>query len=156
MRHRIRGAAVVVHEGRLLLARHDDAKRDLSWWSPPGGGVDGEEDILASAVREAEEETSLRVVALRPIYGQELIDRRRNNRTLEYFVLCELATGVDPGEMRAANEIPEARWLDRAATVGLLVLPTVFATTFWVDLAAGFPEFRHLGLKVIGADSEPS
>jgi len=156
MRHRIRGAAVVVHEGRLLLARHDDRKRGLSWWSPPGGGVHGEEDILASAVREAEEETSLRVVALRPIYGQELIDRRRNNRTLEYFVLCQLAPGVDPDEMRAANEIPEARWLDQAATSGLLVLPTVFATTFWDDLPAGFPEFRHLGLKVIDEGLEPS
>jgi hypothetical protein len=58
--------------------------------------------------------------------------------------------------MRAANEIPEARWLDQAATSGLLVLPTVFATTFWVDLAAGFPEFRHLGLKVIDEGPEPS
>ncbi|CAA9365554.1 MAG: hypothetical protein AVDCRST_MAG21-92 [uncultured Nocardioidaceae bacterium] len=155
MRHRIRGAAVVVHEGRLLLARHDDRKRGLSWWSPPGGGVEGEEDILASAAREAEEETSLRVVPVRPVYGQELIDRRRSNRTLEYFVLCELAAGASPDELRAANEIAEARWVDRAASTELLVLPDVFATAFWDDLAAGFPTFRHLGITVIGNGAKP-
>jgi len=156
MRHRIRGAAVVVHEGRLLLARHDDRKRGLSWWSPPGGGVEGEEDILAAAAREAVEETSLRVVPLRPIYGQELIDRRRDNRTLEYFVLCELAAGASPDNLLAANEIAEARWVGQAAAAGLPILPTVFATEFWDDLAAGFPTFRHLGLKVIGEGPEPS
>jgi len=141
---------VVVHEGRLLLARHDDRKRGLSWWSPPGGGVEGEEDILAAAAREAEEETSLRVVPLRPIYGQELIDRRRNNRTLEYFVLCELAAGASPDDIRAANEIAEARWVDREAATVLPILPDAFATEFWDDLAAGFPTFRHLGLTVVG------
>ena len=156
MRHRIRGAAVVVHEGRLLLARHDDRKRGLSWWSPPGGGVEGEEDILASAVREAGEETSLRVVPIRPIYGQELIDRRRNNRTLELFVLCELAARASPDELRVANEIAEARWVDRTASDDLLILPDVFATTFWDDLAAGSPTFRHLGLTVIGEGRKPT
>lgn len=156
MRHRIRGAAVVVHEGRLLLARHDDRKRELSWWSPPGGGVEREEDILAAAAREAAEETSLRVVPLRPIYGQELIDRRRNNRTLEYFVLCELAAGASPDDLRAANEIAEVRWVDRVAAVDLSILPTVFAAQFWGDLDAGFPTFRHLGRKIIGVGAEPS
>ena len=156
MRHRIRGAAVVVHDGRLLLARHDDRKRGLSWWSPPGGGVEGEEDILASAVREAMEETSLRVVPDRPVYGQELIDRRRNTRTLELFVLCRLADDVSPDDLLAANEIAEARWVDRVAAADLLILPTVFASAFWDDLADGFPTFHHLGLKAIGEGGEPS
>ena len=150
MRHRIRGAAVVVHDGWLLLARHDDRKRGLRWWSPPGGGVEAEEDILASATREAEEETSLRVVPLRPIDGQELIDRRRDSRTLELFVLCELAAGTSPANVKAANEIAEARWVDRASAADLLVLPNVFAAAFWDDLTAGFPTFRHLGLTVVG------
>lgn len=155
MRHRIRGAAVVVHDGKLLLARHDDAKRGLSWWSPPGGGVEGDEDILVSAAREAEEETSLRVVPLRPVYAQELVNRRRNTRTLELFVRCELAPGASPDDLRAANEIAEARWVDRTTSGDLLILPTVFAAAFWDDLAAGFPEFRHLGLTVIGEDVAP-
>lgn len=150
MRHRIRGAAVVVHDDRLLLARHDDRGRSLSWWSPPGGGVEGEEDILAAAAREALEETSLRVVAERPVYGQELVDRRRGSRTLEYFVLCRLAPDASPGDVRAANEIAAARWVDRAEAAGLPILPDAFATVFWDDLAAGFPTFRHLGLTVVG------
>ena len=110
MKARIRGAAVIVHEQQIVLARHSDAQRGLVWWSPPGGGVENEESILICAEREAREETSLRVVAERPIYAQELIDLRRNSRTLELFILCHLAEGVTPADLRADNEIEEARF----------------------------------------------
>ena len=149
MRHRIRGAAVVVHEGRLLLALHGDAAHGPMYWSPPGGGAEGEEDLFASAVRETEEETSLRVVAERPLYVQELVNYRRRTRTLELFVLCRLADGVEPGELRAAHEITESRLVSRQEIARLNVLPDIFAGVFWDDLAAGFPTFRHLGLKII-------
>ena len=87
MKARIRGAAVIVHDQRIVLARHSDAQRGLTWWSPPGGGVEDEESILISAEREAREETSLRVVAERPIYAQELIDQRRKSRA-GIFICC--------------------------------------------------------------------
>lgn len=154
MRHRIRGAAVVVHDDRLLLALHGDAAHGLMYWSPPGGGVEGREDLFACAVRETEEETSLRVVAERPLYLQELVNHRRKTRTLELFVLCRLADGVHPGELRAANEITESRLVSQAEAVQLNVLPGIFAGAFWDDLSAGFPTFRHLGLKVIGEGGE--
>ena len=146
MKARIRGAAVIVHEQRIAFARHSDPHLDYSWWSPPGGGVDGEESILRSAEREALEETSLRVVAERPIYAQELIDRRRKSRTLELFILCRLAEGVDPGDLRPDNEIEEARFFTAREAAGELMLPDVFQQIVWDDLAAGFPAFRYLGI----------
>lgn len=151
MRHRIRGAAVVVHEGRLLLAGHE-RHAGVTLWTPPGGGAEGEEGVLAAAAREAEEETNIRVVPDRPIYAQEFVDRARRSFTLELFVLCSLADGAFPDDVGPANEITAARWVDRHEAAGLRVLPIVFATTFWDDLTAGFPAFRHLGLTVIGAD----
>jgi ADP-ribose pyrophosphatase YjhB (NUDIX family) len=152
MNPRLRGAAVIVHEGRIAFARHADPERDLAFWSPPGGAVEGEEPIFVSAEREALEETSLRVVAERPIYAQELIDHRWNSHTLELFILCRLADGVSPDEIRADNEIDEARFLSEADTAGLLMLPEVFHRTVWDDLRAGFPEFRYLGVTVLGGE----
>lgn len=149
MQGRIRGAAVIVHEGRLALAKHDDPELDYVWWSPPGGSVDGRETILACAEREAMEETSLRVVAERPVYAQELINHRWQNRTLELFILCRLADGVSPDEIRPDNEIKEARWLTRGEAANELILPDVFRDQIWDDIEAGFRDFRYLGMTEI-------
>jgi ADP-ribose pyrophosphatase YjhB (NUDIX family) len=149
MRSRIRGAAVIVHEGAIALAKHDDHELDYVWWSPPGGSADGRETILACAEREAMEETSLRVVAERPIYAQELINRHWKNRTLELFILCHLVEGVSPDGIRADNEISEARWFTWEETAGELILPEIFREVVWGDIAAGFPEFRYLGMAEI-------
>jgi ADP-ribose pyrophosphatase YjhB (NUDIX family) len=146
MKARIRGAAVIVHDNGIVFAHHHDSRRGLTWWSPPGGGVEGEETILVAAEREALEETSLRVVAERPIYAQELIDERRNSRTLELFILCRLADSGALGDLKADNEIDEVALLDRESAKGEVILPAVFAETVWDDLAAGFPEFRYLGV----------
>lgn len=149
MRARIRGAAVVIHESRLALAKHEHAERGLTWWSPPGGSVERRETILISAEREALEETSLRVVAERPIYAQELINSYYGNRVLELFILCRLADGVSPDEIRGDHEIDEARWFTREEAAGELILPEFFAAQLWDDLATGFTEFRYLGLAEI-------
>jgi ADP-ribose pyrophosphatase YjhB (NUDIX family) len=146
MKSRIRGAAVIVHENQIAFARHSDSHRDLVWWSPPGGAVEGEETILVSAEREALEETSLRVIAERPIYAQELIDHRRNSRTLELFILGRLAEGVSPADIQPDNEIDEARFLTEADAATELILPEVFRQVVWQDLANNFPEFRYLGV----------
>jgi ADP-ribose pyrophosphatase YjhB (NUDIX family) len=149
MKGRIRGAAVIVHDGRLALAKHDDPELDYVWWSPPGGSVDGRETILACAEREAIEETSLRVIAERPIYAQELIARHWKNRTLELFILCRLADGISPDDIQADNEIKEARWFTREDVANELILPDVFREQIWDDLEHGFPEFRYLGMAEI-------
>lgn len=149
MKARIRGAAVIVHAHRIALAWHTDEDRALEWWSPPGGGVEADESILVSAEREALEETSLRVIAERPIYAQELIHHYRNVRTLELFVLCRLAEGISPDDIRADNEIAEARFFTSTEAASVLILPDVFQEIVWQDLAAGFPTFRYLGLTEI-------
>lgn len=147
MKARIRGAAVIVHADQIALAYHTDMHRDLKWWSPPGGGVDGRtETILECAAREALEETSLVVIPERPIYAKEHYSPHRNQRTLELFVLCRLAEGVDATHLKADNEISEARFFDRQSAGDVLILPDVFKTVVWDDLEAGFPEFRYLGM----------
>lgn len=60
--HRFAAVAVVDAFGRLLLQeRGDDAPHDPGRWGLPGGDLEPGEDFRAAAVRELEEETSLRV-----------------------------------------------------------------------------------------------
>ncbi|UZN03904.1 NUDIX hydrolase [Cellulomonas sp. S1-8] len=55
MEIRVAAYAVVVDEGRLLLAHW--AEGGLSGWTMPGGGIDPGEDPAHAAVREVREET---------------------------------------------------------------------------------------------------
>ena len=147
---RIRGAAVIVHEQQIAFAFHTGMHRALEWWSPPGGGIEGKsETILECTEREALEETSLHVIAERPIYAQEHYSPHRKQRTLELFILCHLAPGVSPADLKADNEISEARFFTAETTKDVLILPQVFQSVVWDDLARGFPEFRYLGLVEI-------
>ncbi len=148
MKQRIRAAAIVVRDGRLLLVRHAGAGD--AWWSPPGGGVEGGETLLAAAEREVWEETNLRVRAGKIAYVQELLDARRSRRTLECFVACDDLGGVLLGEREGPPYTQQARFFARAELEAERVLPDVFAEAFWDDLAAGLPEARYLGMPVIG------
>jgi 8-oxo-dGTP pyrophosphatase MutT (NUDIX family) len=49
----------VAPDGRVWLARLDRAPTGTRTWEFPGGGVDGDEDIVRAGLRELEEETSL-------------------------------------------------------------------------------------------------
>jgi 8-oxo-dGTP diphosphatase len=152
MKARIRGAAVIVVGDGIVFASHRDdrePKRHLSFWSPPGGGVEKNESILEAAEREALEEVSLRVVAERPIYAQEFTSKTFGNRTLELFILCRLAEGESIDHLKADHEIDAAAILTRETAVGERILPEVFATQVWDDLEAGFPGFRYLGFNDI-------
>lgn len=53
-RPRIRVAAIIVEDGRLLLVRHE--KDGVSYWMLPGGGVDYGETLTQALRRELREE----------------------------------------------------------------------------------------------------
>ena len=74
LKHRISVGALTLKDKRLLLARHyDQGKYDF--WAPPGGGVEGEEELSDAVEREVFEETQIRVKAKRIAYIDELIDK---------------------------------------------------------------------------------
>lgn len=100
-------AAVIVHDGRLLLVRRRVKEGSLSWQFP-AGGVEPGEDPADAAVRETREETGL-VVKASKVLGERV--HPNTGRTMIY-VACDVVSGeaavVDNEELDAAE------WTDRA------------------------------------------
>jgi ADP-ribose pyrophosphatase YjhB (NUDIX family) len=94
---------------RLALIRKPQF--DEGVWRPPGGGIHPGEDFVTGAVREALEETGLRVELRRYLVDMHAIfrnaDRELDWRT--HVVLAETRdTELDPQD--ATGEIEAARW----------------------------------------------
>ena len=103
--------AVVVHEGRVLLVRrgHEPLKGQ---WSLPGGLLELGESITDGVVREVKEETGLMV---EPVELVELLDRihRDGERVRYHYVIADYLCRVVGGELKAASDADEARWVER-------------------------------------------
>jgi 8-oxo-dGTP diphosphatase len=103
-------AAIIVHEGRVLMVRRRVKEGDLSWQFPAGGIEDGETPEVA-AVRETVEETGLVVAAVKLI-GERV--HPKTGRAMSYTA-CQ----VLQGEAKVADEDE----LDAVAWVTLEEIP---------------------------------
>jgi len=104
--------AVVVHEGRVLLVRR--GREPLKGqWSLPGGLLEVGESLVEGVIREVGEETGLQVA---PIELIELLDRihREGNRVRYHYVIADYLCRVTGGNLQAASDADEARWVERA------------------------------------------
>lgn len=137
MQHRISVGALVLRQGKLLLARHCVPGK-YDFWAPPGGGVEGDEELAAAAERETFEETSVRAKALRMAYIDELIDG--SGRMVKFWFLAEYLSGeIDIGANPASEEqIAEAGWFDGAMLPTGHIFPAVLRDRFWQEAPDGF------------------
>lgn len=113
----------IVHNGRVLLRKHDKYKV----WLPVGGHIELDEDPNQAALREAKEEVNLDVTIVpeHPVHvfdgtpkgGKELIpprflNRHRINETHEHISLAYFATTesdkIEQGQVEISDDI---RWL---------------------------------------------
>ena len=154
MKHRIRAAAIVVEGDSMLLVKHQGhgPEDGYVWWVPPGGGVEGEESLEECARRETLEETGLSVELGNIAYVREFLEPDYHH--LEIFFLANsysgsVVTGENPdvGVLDTAHAIEDVRFVHRSEMQGMTISPDVLKTTFWDDLADGFPTTRYLPVQ---------
>ncbi|SEP54164.1 NUDIX hydrolase [Amycolatopsis saalfeldensis] len=98
-------AAIIVHEGRVLLVRRKVKEGSLSWQFPAGEVEDGEAST-AAAVRETREETGLEVKDI-SVLGERV--HPNTGRTMVY-VACQVVSGT--AAVVDDDELAEVAWSD--------------------------------------------
>jgi len=146
MQHRISAGVLTLHQNQILLVRHFRLGIH-DFWAPPGGGVEGPEELAAAAEREAFEETGLHVRAGALAYIDELVEN--SGRIVKFWFLADYLSGVidvtaNPAE---GESITAAAWFSRDALPKGHVFPEPLHGRFWDDLHTGFPAPIKLPLR---------
>ena len=104
---RAAGGVVVrdTEAGRHLLLVHRAEYDD--WTFPKGKAEDGETDEEC-ALREVEEETTLRCRLVRPLPTTRYVDAKGRPKLVRWWVMEPIG---DPDAAGASNEVDEVRWL---------------------------------------------
>lgn len=103
---------VIVQEGRVLLVRRGTEPL-RGRWSIPGGLIDIGESLHQAVIREVREETGLDI---EPLELVELLDRihREGDRVRYHYVIADYLCRVIGGNLKAASDAEEVRWVNRA------------------------------------------
>ena len=110
--------------GGLVQRRRQDGvdeilvvhRRAYDDWSFPKGKLNDGESELQAALREVEEEISVRGALGRDLGTISYIDGKGRPKIVRYWEM----TVIDGTELRAANEVDDARWVTLADAEGLL------------------------------------
>ena len=98
----VRAAGGVVERDGALLVVHRPKYDD---WTFPKGKNDRGEDDMTCALREVEEETSLRCELGAELKTIDYVDRKGRPKTVRYWLM------TSEGEPAPANEVDEVRWV---------------------------------------------
>lgn len=112
------GVVVLDQDKLLLIKRGRDPGRGL--WAVPGGKVRVGERLAHGARREALEETGLDVEIGEIVWVGEHIDDEH------HIVLIDFSAVVRGGELAAADDADEARWVPLTEAADMPLTPTMY------------------------------
>jgi len=107
---RVGVGAIVVKDGRVLLVkRATEPSKGL--WAIPGGSLELGETLREGAEREIREETGIVVDVKHPVYAFDYFERDKKGKIRFHFVIVDMLADYIRGELKAADDALEARWL---------------------------------------------
>ncbi|QEH67154.1 NUDIX hydrolase [Cellulosilyticum sp. WCF-2] len=152
MKQRIRVAAILVKEGKVLLVKHVHPKTKYQWWVPPGGGLEATDaSIYECVIREAWEETGYQIKVEDILYIREFKDDERDILNLELFMRGHVVDGYLTveniyGKGEDDAYIKEAQWLSQKELMALNVFPEIIKENiFWEEIKKDSIKTRYLG-----------
>jgi len=112
--------AIVIKEGRVLLVKRA-APPSRGSWAIPGGSLELGETLQSGAEREILEETGIRIRAGAPVYAFDFLQYDTNNQLQYHFVVVDMEAEYVAGEVQAADDALDARWVSPEDLKGMHV-----------------------------------
>jgi len=109
----ILGVGAIVTDGDRVLLVERGQPPFQGTWSLPGGVVEAGERLENAICREVREETGLEVEAVKIVEVFERIMPDEDGRTEYHYVLIDYLCRAAGGELRAASDASQARWVSR-------------------------------------------
>ena len=106
-------AAVVIHDGRVVLIRRGKAP-SAGEWSIPGGAVELGESVESALRREVREETGLDIAVGRFLEVFERVEHDDEGAVRFHFVVVDYAATVVGGTLRAGDDAADVALVDPA------------------------------------------
>ena len=102
--------AIVVRNGRVLLARRGK-EPSYGLWSVPGGAVRLGERLKAAAAREIREECGIEIELTDVIEVIERLHRDGDGRIRYHYVIVDYLARWVAGDIQPSDEVLETRWV---------------------------------------------
>ena len=101
---------MIIHEDRALIVQRGQPPRQGEW-TVPGGLLEIGETLRSGTEREVLEETGLVVKAGEVLDVFDSIHSDPHGRTQYHYVLVDFLCTWVSGELRAASDVAQARWI---------------------------------------------
>jgi len=109
---------VVIHRGRVLLARRGNPPR-VGDWSLPGGAQMVGETVFEAARREVREETGLDVEVMGVVDVVDSIQRDADGRVRYHYTLIDVFAEADGDGAAAGDDATAVGWFSLDELAGL-------------------------------------
>ncbi|MBD3204812.1 NUDIX domain-containing protein [Candidatus Bathyarchaeota archaeon] len=123
-KHPIVGVGVLINDGDNFLLIKRAAEPDAGLWSIPGGIVEVGERVEEAAIREAEEETGLKVELCERIGVVDKIIKDLNGEMKYHFIIIDFLARPISGNMKAMDDALDAVWVKNSEFKDYNLTPT--------------------------------
>jgi 8-oxo-dGTP diphosphatase len=110
--------AIIIEHSRVVLVKRAHPPLQAEW-SIPGGVLEVGELVREAAIREAREETGLRIEPGELLGVYDRILRDADKRVQYHYVLIDFLCRRVAGDLAAAGDAAEVRWFTRQELPGL-------------------------------------
>ena len=114
--------AVVWKDGKILLVKRGK-EPNKGKWTVPGGVVELGETLREAVKREVKEECSIDIEVGEVAEALESIERDEQGRARYHFIIIDFKASYRGGEIKAASDAEECRWVSPEEIGELEVTP---------------------------------
>ncbi len=105
------GVGAVVQKGETVLLIRRGKPPLMGAWTLPGGAVELGETLQEAIRREVCEECSIDIAVGRVVDAVDILQHDDQGRVRFHYVVVDLAATLISGDLRAASDVQEARWV---------------------------------------------